>query len=128
MGTIVGAGTDVLYVPGFPQPVAIMLAVRLAAAPEEILEGQAHELVVRVEAPGGGAVFTADGSEAPPLTATFQAADPTAQPLVPGWLMSPLFALVVQWLAPEQGTYTLVVSAGDSDPSRSPVHVLPALA
>ena len=122
--TIVGAGTDVLYVPAFPSSLGIMLAVRLAAPFEEFGEGQAHDIEISIEGPGGSDVRAADGSVAAPLTARVQAA-PGAHQLVPGWLVTPLVAIGVQWFASEQGTYTLVVRAGDAEPSRSPVHVLP---
>ena len=123
IGTIVGAGIDLLYVPTFPHQVGVMLAVRLAASVEEVSEGQSHEIVVRVQAPGGSLVSTPDGSEAPPLTAVFQANQPVEQ-IVSGWLISPLFALAVQWWAVEEGTYAVNVGVGDAEPSLSPVHVL----
>jgi hypothetical protein len=124
VGTIIGAGIDVLYVPDFPHQVGLMLAVRLAATLEEVAEGQQHELIARVLAPNGGLVRAPDGSEAPPLGVTFQAT--AAQQLVPGWLVTPLFALGLQWWAAEEGTYTIEVSAADAEPSSSPVHVLKA--
>jgi hypothetical protein len=87
--------------------------------------GELHELVVRVLAPGGGPAMTPDGAEAPPLTARFQTAT-VGEQLVPGWLVTPMFALAVQWWAAEQGTYTIVVGVGDAEPSQSPLHVLRA--
>jgi hypothetical protein len=101
-----------------------MLAVRLAAPFEEFGEGQAHEIEISIEGPGGSDVRAPDGSISAPLTAQVQAA-PGAHQLVPGWLVSPLLAIGVRWFASEEGTYTLVVRAGDAEPWRSPVHVLP---
>lgn len=123
IGTIVGAGIDVLYVPGLPHQVGVMLAVRLAASFEEVSEGQQHTLVVRVLGPDAQPVRTPDGSAAEPLSVAFQTTAVTQQ-LVPGWLVAPLFALGVQWWAVEEGTYTIDIGVGDAEPLPSPVHVL----
>lgn len=123
VGTIVGAGIDVLYAPDFPHQVSIMLAVRLAAAFEEVNEGQEHEIVVRVMGPGGGLALMPDGSEAQPLTLRFAAA---GKQLVPGWVATLLFALAVQWWATEEGAYTLEVGVDNGPATPTPVHVLRA--
>jgi hypothetical protein len=123
VGTIVGAGVDLIQVPALPQAVGIMLAVRLGATVEEFQADQTHELAVQVQAPDGQPVRTPDGSESPPITAQFSGA---AQQIVPGWLVTPMFAIALQWLASEAGTYTILVRAGLGEPSRSPVHVLEA--
>ena len=82
-GTIVGAGVDVLFVPEFPSQVAIMLAVRLTATPDELRADQQHELVIRIEGPDGQPARTIAGEEVEPLRARMLAATQGA-PLVPG--------------------------------------------
>jgi hypothetical protein len=124
VGTIVGAGIDVLYVPQLPHPVGVMAAVRLSATFEEVRDGQRHEIAGRILGPEGSPLRNPDGSEVPALTANFQAGGATQ--LVPGWLVSPLFAFGFQWLATEEGTYTVHIRVGDATPSLSPVHVLKA--
>jgi hypothetical protein len=124
VGTLVGAGIDLLYVPQLPHPVSVMLAVRLSATFEEVSEGQRHEIVGRILGPEGSPLRNPDGSEVPPLTVNFQAGGATQ--VVSGWLISPLFAFGFQWLATDEGTYTVQVRVGDGVPSLSPVHVLTA--
>lgn len=125
VGTIVGAGIDVLFVPQFPSPVGVMLAVRLAAPAEEIEEGQEHELVGFVRKPDGQPTRGPDGSPSPPMSVRFQAAIGGRQ-FVPGWLVAPMFAFGIRWLAEEEGTYTVGVGVAGADPAMTPVHVLPA--
>jgi uncharacterized protein DUF6941 len=124
IATIVGAGIDVLQVPVLPSPVAIMVAVRLVGQLEELDREQQHLLSVGVLRPDGSPVRTPDGALAPPMTAQFSAPPNLAQ-RVPGWLVAPTFALVIQWWADEAGSYSIAVSVGDDDPTQTPVHVLP---
>jgi hypothetical protein len=123
IATIVGAGIDVIHVPTFPQGVRMMVAVRLVGAFEELGDQQQHQLNISVHRPDGTSVLTPTGEIAPTLGAQF-AAHPGLAQKVPGWLIAPTFALLVQWWADEEGTYTIAVSVGDDEPTRSPVHVL----
>jgi hypothetical protein len=122
-GTIVGAGTDLLYVPTLPQPVGIMLAVRLAGAIEEIEAGQAHRLTIRIFDPSGEPVRAEDGSEAAPTLVELKSEEEPKQ-IVSGWAVSPLIALGVQWIASAEGTYTIDVGLEGGSPVPTPVHVL----
>lgn len=125
VGTIVGAGTDLLYVPVFPSTVGIMLAIRLAGAIEEVGEGQAHPMSVAILGPDGNPVRDAEGSAAPPSTLELRS-DREPQQVVPGWAISPLIALAVTWIAEEEGAYTINVALPGTDPKPNPVHVLQA--
>ncbi len=123
-GTIVGAGTDLLYVMALPQPVGIMLAVRLVGEFEELEQGQSTHLKVEIRDPDGKPVRGADGSEAPPSTIELKPSE--AKQLVSGWLATPFIALGLQWIASSEGPYTITVEidGDDSNAKRTPVHVL----
>lgn len=124
IATIVGAGVDVLQPPTIPSPVAVMIAARLLGEFQEFEDQQQHQFTVRVLRPDGSPVLAPDGQAAPPLTAQF-AAPPNIAQRVPGWLVAPTFALIVQWWADVAGSYSIAVGVGDEDPTRTPVHVLP---
>jgi hypothetical protein len=123
IATIVGAGIDVVALPTLPHAAAIMIAIRLAGELEEVNQGQQHPMVVRIDGPDGKAVRTPQGDAAPPLTAEFSA-PPNLTQRVPGWLVTPTFALAVQWWATQEGTYTIQVSVDGREPSPTPVHVV----
>lgn len=122
VGTIVGAGIDVLHVAAFPARVAIMVALRLAIAPDLLEAGEQHDVTCQVLAPDGEVVLGEDGGAEEPLRLSF-IAPPGARQLVPGWLVNPLFAFQVAWLAPDAGTYSIETRTAE-DESLIPVHVL----
>lgn len=123
-GTIVGAGTDVLFLPQIPGPAGTFIAVRLAATAEELEPGQQHELVTRIVDPGGRPARAPDGTEVPAQTIQIAPQAPVQQ-LVPGWLVNPLLAYGAQWWVHEPGSYTIELSVGEGEPRNSPIHVLP---
>jgi hypothetical protein len=124
VATIVGAGVDLQRVQEIPGPVGTMLAVRLAAAPDELGPDQMHKLTVQVLDPSGDPVRDQEGDVTPPLEAEFGSEQPVQQ-AVPGWLVNPLFTFGVQWWVIEPGTYSITLRVDDGDAHLSPMHVLP---
>lgn len=123
VGTIVGAGIDVLRVPALPADLSVMVAVRLAV-PFEAFEDGARELeaTCRVLDPESQPALGLLDEPFQPLS--FSVAMPAGvRQLVPGWLLNPLLAFGVRWRATAVGTYTIAI-ATDEDESLNPVHVL----
>ena len=123
VATLVGAGIDVVFLPEFPAPVGLMMAVRLAAPPDELAPGQVHQLRCRVLDPNNQPVNAPDGTEVPTLEVGIGSQVPVQQ-IVPGWLVNPLVAFGAQWWATEPGTYTVQVWINDGEPHLSPYHVV----
>jgi hypothetical protein len=123
--TIIGAGSDVLVVPQIPGPVGTMLAVRLAAPAEELVDGVMHTVRGRVRDPQADPVVAPDGSPVPDLELEF-GTQGGVQQLVPGWLVNPILAFGIQWWANETGSYSLELQVDDGDEHRHPIHVLDA--
>lgn len=123
IATIVGAGIDVLNVPTMPVLVGVMIAVRLAAPADEFVGGATHEVTCRVLDPLGDPVLAEDGTPAESMTMGFAAGEGGVQQRVPGWLVNPLFAFQIAWIAREPGTYSIETSTGE-DTRLSPIHVL----
>jgi hypothetical protein len=123
VATIVGAGMDVLFQPQLPAPVGVMMAVRLAASAEEFEGGRTHTFTSRVLTPDRSPVRGPDGEEVPALEAEVGAQGPLRQ-LVPGWLVNPMIAVGVQWVAEVYGTYSVQVAVAGVE-HLSPLHVLP---
>lgn len=124
IATLVGAGIDVLNPPALPMMVGVMLVVRLAAAADEFEGGVQHDVTCRVLDPAGAPVLAQDDTPAEAMVMSF-AAPEGVQQRVTGWLVHPLFAFQVAWIARESGSYSIETSAGD-DTHLSPIHVLPA--
>jgi len=123
IATIVGAGVDVLNPPVLPALVGVMLVVRLAAAADEFDGGIEHDVICRVLDPSGVPVLAQDGTPAEEMRMSFAAPAEGVQQRVSGWLVHPLFALQIGWIAREPGSYSIETSAGD-DTHMSPIHVL----
>ncbi len=123
IATIVGAGIDVLNVPALPALVAVMFAVRLAAPADEFEGGIQHDVTCRVLDPSGARVLADDGTPAEDLKMSFAAPEEGVQQQVTGWLVNPLFAFQIAWIAREPGTYSIETNAGEGT-HLSPIHVL----
>jgi hypothetical protein len=122
VATLVGAGIDAVFLPTFPGPVGVMMAVRLAAPPEELAPGQIHTLRCRILDAAGDPVTALDRTPTEPLEIAIGSQVPIQQ-LVPGWLVQPLVAMGVQWLASEPQTYRIELRIDDSE-HLSPFHVV----
>jgi len=103
----------------------VMIAVRLAAPADEFAGGAQHEVACRVLDPSGVPVLAEDGTPAEELKLGFGAGEEGVQQRVPGWLVNPLFALQVAWIAQGPGSYSIETRAGE-DTHLTPIHVLPA--
>lgn len=122
VATLVGAGIDAVFLPAFPSPVGVMMAVRLAAPPEELAPGQVHTLRCRILGAEGRLVTALDGTPTEPLEIGIGSQVPIQQ-LVPGWLVQPLVAFGIQWLASEPQTYRIELQIDGSE-HLSPFHVV----
>ncbi len=114
-----------LNVPALPAMLGVMFAVRLAAPADEFEGGVQHEVICRVLDPSGEPVLAEDGTPAEELKMGFAAPEEGVQQRVTGWLVNPLFAFQIAWIAREPGTYSIETRAGE-DTHLSPIHVLPA--
>jgi hypothetical protein len=123
MATMVGAGIDVTFHAQYPAAVGLMVAVRLAAPPEELAPGQIHMLRCRVLDADNEPVTAPDGSQVPELEVGIGSQVPVQQ-LVQGWLVQPLVAFGLQWWVTEPQTYTIAISVDGADPHLSPHHVV----
>jgi hypothetical protein len=112
LATIVGAGIDTFTVPQLPSPVGMSLALRICGLPDTAQ----HDLEIDILGPSMESIQE-------PLKTQFSM---TPQPgNVAGWEVQALLPIVLQFEAPDDGTYTLNVSVDGA--SRSiPFRVLVA--
>jgi hypothetical protein len=115
LGTIVGAGIDTLWIPDLPSPVQVVLAVRLLAMAEELDPDQPHQLTNRVRDPHGEVIGEATGD----LRIGAESARPE-------WLAGIMANAVVQFLAAEEGTYTIELVVDEAS-KELPIHVVHGL-
>jgi hypothetical protein len=111
LGTIVGAGIDTYWIPELPQPIQVVLAVRLLAMTEELDPDQEHTATNRVLDPRGAQMSEVGGP--------FSVGGESARP---DWLTGIMVSTVVQFEASEEGTYTIELVVDDALTSL-PIHV-----
>lgn len=117
LGTIIGAGIDTYWVPEFPAPIQVLLAVRLLAMAEEIEQGekQKHAMTNRVRDPRGDVLSEMGGKFSVSAVATN-----------PDWLTGIMAATAIQFEAAEEGTYT-IDHLVDNASASLPIHVVEGL-
>lgn len=113
LATIVGAGIDHTYAPTFPAPVRVVMAVRIVALPDEFGGDPPPTLrcVARDE----------EGTELANVGGALTVERPEG--VRPDWLVGLHVPLLVQFLAPAEGTYTIEVSIAAST-YPVPMHVV----
>lgn len=111
LGTIVGAGIDTWWIPEFPAPIQVAVAVRLLAVGDEL--GEDHDHVVR------NIVTNPSGEVISDLGSTFQAAGPGFRT---EWLNGIILMMVIQFEARQEGTYTFEHVVDESSKS-VPLHI-----
>ena len=96
LGTIVGAGIDTLFVPEFPAPVQVAIAIRIQALPEELTPDVQHTVRNVVRGPDGEPLSEVGGEVA------FAGSQEVERP---DWLQGVILATVIAFEAAEEGTY-----------------------
>ena len=116
LATIIGAGVDTWWVPAFPAPIQVLIAVRLLATRDEL--GPEHDHTVR------NIVRDTSGNQLSDLQHTFQAGLPDEVAAARAdWLTGIEVVTVVQFEASEPGAYGFEHIVDGSSKS-VPLHVL----
>jgi len=114
LATIVGAGVDTFTVGPLPQPVGLMVAIRLVGLAEEFTADQERPMANRIRDPGGNTIAEAQG--------TFAIAAESARP---DFLAGVTMPLGLAFNATEEGTYAVEFEFGDQT-TMFPLHVVTA--
>jgi hypothetical protein len=111
---ILGAGVDTFWVPSFPTPIGVWVAVRMVGLPQDV-EGGPHTFRCRV--------LDDDMMKeaAPPIEHTFTAKLAPAH--LAGWEQGKINPVIVQFAATGVGTYTLELMLDGGNPVTVPVRV-----
>lgn len=112
LGTLIGAGIDTLWVPGFPANVQVVMAIRLLATADELGDDHQHTISNIVRGPGDNKVNE--------QSAEFAIGMENARD---DWLNGLIMNSVVAFPAVSQGTYT-VEHQVDGSTSSVPIHVV----
>lgn len=113
LGTIIGAGIDIFWVPRLPAAIRGMLALRVTGTADDFGEEVTHELASRILGPTGDPL----GKE---IKGEFQAG---AEHVQEDWLNAVWIPSGFQFTAPGAGTYTLEISV-DKATASLPLHVI----
>ena len=116
LATMVGAGIDTFHVVEFPAQLSVSIAVRLAAAAEEMGPEHRHRIRSVITAPDGSVLSEVEGEmEVGTLGDVEQ----------PEWLQSIMLSTLVQFEATGPGTFTFEHIV-DGSSAQVPLHVVAA--
>ncbi len=113
LATIIGAGIDTWWVPQFPAPIQVVVAVRLLATAGELGEEINHTVRNVIRDPEGATLSD--------LSSDFKAdaGEPREE-----WLNGIAVMTVIQFEAPQPGTYTFEHIV-DGSGAQVPLHIAP---
>lgn len=112
LGTMVGAGIDRFGVPAFPAPLQVVMAVRLAGLPDDIVGKHTTRNIIKAP----------DGSVLSDLSGDFDVNAGGEIDTDSQWLQGLMFPLAIAFQADAPGTYTFEMTV-DGSTAAVPLHV-----